>query len=143
MQIQTDVPSLAVPEDVMSKGGRSLLEDHATELYEWLALVRLGSPRVLADDRIDPYLSSYSPPSSFGEPSPSAICKLRWEGFLSPQFLRKILVEVSLAVPSDGWFAFSATSFSKGVGLSRDEMLFLRVPGGNSEYISWEVRGTE
>ncbi|KAL7936423.1 ribonuclease P 40kDa subunit domain-containing protein [Trichoderma chlorosporum] len=55
---------LRVPSTILAQGDREALEYSATEMYEWLSLVRLESPRVEEGDTIDPYLSRYSPPEA-------------------------------------------------------------------------------
>ncbi len=39
----------------------------ALEIYEWLSLVSLESPRILAGDDIDPYLSRYQAPENVSD----------------------------------------------------------------------------
>ncbi|KAM0449968.1 hypothetical protein ACHAO4_006845 [Trichoderma viride] len=56
--------SLRIPSTILAQGDRESLEYSATEMYEWLSLVRLESPRIVTGDTIDPYLSRYSPPEA-------------------------------------------------------------------------------
>ncbi|KAK5996616.1 hypothetical protein PT974_01953 [Cladobotryum mycophilum] len=64
----TGIPQipLQLPSEMLAEGDQEGLEEIATDIYEWLSLVRLESPRVTANDSIDPYLSrgSYPQPGS-------------------------------------------------------------------------------
>lgn len=55
------------------------------DLFEWVGMACLGAQRLEANDRVDPYVSVYSPPS----PSQvGTITHLRWRGLLSPAFVK-------------------------------------------------------
>ncbi|KAI5831596.1 hypothetical protein K523DRAFT_300063 [Schizophyllum commune Tattone D] len=57
-------------------------------LFEWVGLAALSSPRLSIHDRSDPYIAIYEPPeaSLVGNAT-----HLRWRGLLSPAFLKSIL----------------------------------------------------
>ncbi|KAL8929884.1 MAG: hypothetical protein Q9208_001028 [Pyrenodesmia sp. 3 TL-2023] len=60
-------------------------------LSEWLSLVSLQSPRVHADDEIDPYLSRYSKPD--GDLTEiKKLVVLKWSGFIPAEWLRQLFI---------------------------------------------------
>lgn len=163
-------PPLAMPSALPQEWDRELLQEFAADTYEWLSLVRLQSPRVLATDDVDPYISSYCVPagdsvagaialgdaSSVAQNSPiqpsktqtppatdvdtGRVCVVSWQGLLSSAFVRELLVSALQAVPSAGWFSLSATTFAKGLVGDVDETCVLRMPGSQAEYLLWEIR---
>ena len=46
------------------------------------------APRLLANDRCDPYISAYTPP---GTSRVSTIMRVCWRGLLSPEFTQRIV----------------------------------------------------
>ncbi|TXC01032.1 hypothetical protein FocTR4_00008845 [Fusarium oxysporum f. sp. cubense] len=134
-------PSLDVDPEVLSENDRESLEYFATEVYEWLSLIRLGSSRVEPRDSIDPYLSRYSVPGD--DPKESKVCKLSWEGFMSAQWLRGLLMDVLVACPSRTWFSLSATSFSRSVSGNSDDLTILRPPSAAGRYLMWETKSSD
>ncbi|GKT83966.1 ribonuclease P 40kda subunit [Colletotrichum tofieldiae] len=123
MHVQT--APLAIPNEVIQNGDRPDLEDFATETYEWLSLIRLRSPRVDAEDNIDPYLSRYRVPSGTDADTPahSKVCKITWQGFFTSDWVRSVLINALVALPSRAWVSLSATSFSKGMAGDSSEAL--------------------
>jgi ribonucleases P/MRP protein subunit RPP40 len=113
------------------------------ELYEWLSLIRLESPRVMAGDEIDSYLSRYSLPRDHGDVNTAALCTVRWQGFISPSWVRQVLVDVLLAIPARSWFALSSTKLGTGIGGSHAECTIFRPPDAPGEFILWDVHGHE
>ncbi|CVL01470.1 uncharacterized protein FMAN_07762 [Fusarium mangiferae] len=134
-------PSLDVDPEILSENDRESLEYFATEVYEWFSLIRLGSSRVEPCDSIDPYLSRYSVPGN--DPKESKVCKLSWEGFMSAQWLRGLLMDVLVACPSRTWFSLSATSFSRSVSGNSDDLTILRPPSAAGRYLMWETRSSD
>ncbi|WZH43440.1 ribonuclease P 40kDa subunit [Fusarium acuminatum] len=134
-------PSLEVGPEVLAENDREALEWFATESYEWVSLVRLGSPRVESQDSIDPYLSRYCVPGE--ATSASKICKLSWEGFMSAPWLRGLLMEVLAACPSGTWFSLSATCFSKSVSGNSDDLTILKPPNAAGKYLMWEIKASD
>ena len=149
------LPPLSRPASLLVGGGqgsdRLETEEDVTELYEWLALVRLGSPRVQAADNIDPYLSRYQVPVSSDDDAaaPSgAICTLRWSGFLSPTWACQTLLDVLIALQSSSsfstsspWLSMSVSGFSSSMGLAGDgaECTFFRPADAPREFLLWDV----
>ncbi len=82
--------------DVIAENG--FFEDWALERQEWLGLVALQSPRVRADDEIDPYLSRYSVPDS-GSAMVSDLVVLQWSGFIPALWIRSLWIRL--------WFGLS------------------------------------
>lgn len=121
-------------------GDRDEYEDFATNIYEWLSLLRLESPRILSGDDIDPYLSRYRAPGDSQDQQPAALCKISWQGFLSSAWARKTLVDLILALPAKTWFSFSATTFSSGMIAESADFTFLRPPESPREYFGWEIK---
>lgn len=114
-------------------------EDFATELYEWLSLVRLQSPRIRVGDQIDPYLSRYQLP----EGSQGKICMISWQGFLAPSWTRQTLIDIITTLPPKAWFSLSTTTLSAGLAGNNSECTFLRLPDASGEFLLWEVKGHE
>ncbi|KAJ0268213.1 hypothetical protein COL940_013617 [Colletotrichum noveboracense] len=142
---QVQMAPLTVPSETIESGDRPSLEDYATETYEWLSLIRLQSPRVAAGDNIDPYLSRYQTPMPLDSASPphDKICKITWQGFFTPAWVRSVLINALVALPSRAWFSLSATSFSKGLVGDSTEVAFLRPPESPGHYLFWEIKGDE
>ncbi|KAF0317997.1 ribonuclease P 40kDa subunit [Colletotrichum asianum] len=142
---QVQMAPLTVPSEAIESGDRPGLEDYATETYEWLSLIRLQSPRVAAGDNIDPYLSRYQTPTPLDSASPphDKICKITWQGFFTPAWVRSVLITALVALPSRAWFSLSATSFSKGLVGDSTEVAFLRPPESPGHYLFWEIKGDE
>ncbi|KAI1430409.1 ribonuclease P 40kDa subunit-domain-containing protein [Xylaria sp. FL1777] len=137
------IPPLGIPSALLTDPSRQELGDYATELYEWLSLVRLESPRVKLCDNIDPYLSTYTVPGDPTETSEGRLCKVSWEGFLPPGWAADTLAEVIRTLPPKAWFSFSATPFTQGVmGLGAD-CTIMRPPTSPGEYVLWEIKGHE
>ena len=63
------------------------------EIYEWLSLVGLQSPRVVLGDAIDPYLSRYQVPNDNSENTMNLVT-LTWTGFLPAQWVRGLFAEL-------------------------------------------------
>ncbi|KAH7144088.1 ribonuclease P 40kDa subunit [Dactylonectria macrodidyma] len=132
---------LDIASETLANADRSSFEEGATECYEWLSLIRLGSPRVEPQDNIDPYLSRYQVPGDAeGQVS---VCKLSWQGFVSSVWLHKLLVGTVAACPSTAWFSLSASCFSKHVPGGGDEIMILRPPVVGAKYLMWEINVSE
>ncbi|KAF4978899.1 hypothetical protein FZEAL_4785 [Fusarium zealandicum] len=134
-------PSLEVEPEVLANIDREALEYTATEVYEWISLVRLGSPRVESGDSIDPYLSRYSVPWDADEKA--TVCKLSWQGFMSAEWLRGLLMDILVTCPSGTWFSLSATCFSKSVTGNGNDLTILRPPAAAGKYLMWETKASE
>ncbi|KAF7545426.1 hypothetical protein G7Z17_g9178 [Cylindrodendrum hubeiense] len=132
---------LDIPSEIIGDADRSALEEAATECYEWLSLIRLGSPRVAPQDNIDPYLSRYQVPGDAEKEV--TVCKLSWQGFISSRWIHKLLVDIIVTCPSATWFSMSATCFSKNVPGSGDEVMIIRPPVAGTNYLMWETKVSE
>lgn len=134
--VQTTTPPLATLKPDLSSPNPDF-EELATDLYEWLSLVRLASPRVEAADEIDSYLSGYRVPGD--APGDCGVRRVSWRGFMPGAWVRDVLVRVLVAVPGRSWVGFSATAFGKGPG-DEAECTFFRPPESGGEYLFWEMR---
>lgn len=132
---------LRVPASILAEGDRSGLEETATELYEWLSLHRLQSPRATIGDFVDPFLSRYSIPS--GEGGHDQICLLSWQGFLPSSWLRDLVTDALAACSPHQWVAISSTNFSRALPGNADDLMLLRASGNANEYLMWEVKGSD
>ncbi|KAI1467678.1 ribonuclease P 40kDa subunit-domain-containing protein [Daldinia caldariorum] len=138
--ISAKMPSLKPPATILSNQSRLDLDEFATDLYEWLSLVRLDSPRINVDDKIDPYLSSYAVPGDLDDLSEGKLCRISWQGFVPPRWTRQTLVDVILALPAKSWFSLSTTTFARDIiGDSADCTIF-RPPNASGEYLLWDIR---
>jgi ribonuclease P/MRP protein subunit RPP40 len=137
------IPLLKPSSEILQKQNRLDLDEYATDIYEWLSLVRLGSPRLASDDTIDPYLSSYAVPGASAGACEGRVAKISWEGFIAPTWVRKLLAEVILSSPSDAWFSLSVSSLAKTTIGDCTECTVLRPPSSAGEYVLWDVRGHE
>ncbi|CAG8444001.1 8637_t:CDS:10 [Diversispora eburnea] len=61
------------------------------KIYDWLGMVSLKSQRLLAHDRIDPYISVYSPPEPYKMGDGTL---LRWTGFIPSAIILSIFKSV-------------------------------------------------
>ncbi|KAI0541293.1 ribonuclease P 40kDa subunit-domain-containing protein [Xylaria digitata] len=137
------IPPLGVPPAVVTDQTRQELGEYATEIYEWLSLVRLESPRVKPCDSIDSYLSTYTVPSDPSGCEEGRLCKISWRGFMPPSWAASILAELIRAFPPKAWFSFSITPFTRvAVGLGADCSI-MRPPNCPGEYVLWEIKGHE
>lgn len=69
------------------------LQDKCGSLSEWLAMISIESPRVSADDDVDPYLSRYSVPD-VDNAKPSELVSLKWHGFASSKWIMQLLFQL-------------------------------------------------
>lgn len=67
------------------------LRDHCDALCEWLAMVALASPRVSAEDSVDPYLSRYEVPN-VEQAQPSSLVNLKWQALIPSQWIMQLLL---------------------------------------------------
>lgn len=137
-ELNVTLPPLTPPSDLIFETPN--LPDSVSEIYEWLSLIRLQSPRVASTDIIDPYLSRYQPPGESDEHTTAKLCAITWEGFLPHNFARQMLVEVILKLPSREWFSLAVSSFSKNFPGDAAECTILRPPKLPGEYLLWDVR---
>lgn len=136
----TAVPPLVPPPGIIADSGDEGLPAFAGEIYEWLSLLRLESPRVSSADSVDPYLSRYRTPREPDQWPVARLVTVVWEGLLPPYLARNLLVGTILALPSQSWFAMSVSAFPKGFSGDAAETTFLRPPGSPSEFLLWDIR---
>lgn len=67
------------------------MQETCGSLSEWIAMVQLGSPRVSADDDVDPYLSRYVVPDA-GQTRTTDLISLKWHGFISSKWIMQLFV---------------------------------------------------
>ncbi|OTA55592.1 ribonuclease P 40kDa subunit [Hypoxylon sp. EC38] len=136
----TKVPLLKPPPAILESQNRLDLDEFATDIYEWLSLIRLESPRVNVSDKIDPYLSGYAVPGNPEDVQEGKLCRISWQGFIPPKWTQQILADVILALPSKSWFSLSVTSFARGIIGDSADCTILRPPGAPGEYFLWDIR---
>lgn len=130
----------AVTAEISSEVETQELPETLSDIYEWLSLIRLQSPRVSLKDSVDPFISRYQLPVEGSDEDPTEICTVTWEGLLPPNFAQKLLVGAILRLPSRDWVALSISSFSKGFHGDGAECTMLRPPESPGEYLLWEVK---
>ncbi|RYO93524.1 hypothetical protein DL764_007973 [Monosporascus ibericus] len=135
------IPTLMPPQAVLERNNKLELDEYATDVYEWLSLIRLGSPRILASDKVDPYLSTYAVPGGAEDVSEGRLCKVSWEGFISSAWTRQLLADIILALPSKSWFSLSVTTFAKSIVGDCTECTIFRPPDSPGEYFLWDING--
>jgi ribonuclease P/MRP protein subunit RPP40 len=112
-------------------------QEFAAETHEWLSLVSLDSPRVKSTDKIDPFLSRYTPP---GNPDTTdSLVKVTWTGFISPSWTHKTFVQNFLAIPRKSWLSYYVGSFGETWNGEGKNSTILKVPDASNEYVLWEV----
>ncbi|KAI9731668.1 MAG: hypothetical protein M1818_007798 [Claussenomyces sp. TS43310] len=103
--IKISMPRLEPPSDPGAPDDDDFGE-HSVNLYEWLSLIALESPRVTIDDQIDAYLSRYAPPESrSAEPVIAEVVKVTWTGFISASWAHNVFVQTLIVATSKTWFA--------------------------------------
>ncbi|KAI5921492.1 ribonuclease P 40kDa subunit [Camillea tinctor] len=138
--LAVNVPPLTPPQVFLEGDDQSDLDEYATDIYEWLSLIRLESPRLSTSDTIDPYLSSYTIPGNPDDTHSGELCKVSWQGFISPDWVRRTFADVIQGVPLKSWFSLSATSFTRGMADDGTDCTVLRLPDTPGEYFLWEIK---
>ncbi|KAF2274571.1 uncharacterized protein EI97DRAFT_422272 [Westerdykella ornata] len=117
-------------------------EEESLALLEWLHLIFLESPRVRAEDHIDPFLSRYEVPDlGFGVETRKMV-RVRWRGFIAPQFVR----EVFLAVRKEALKIEKEDHDGEGGTRNEEEGRWIAVTGegfGGDWYTMVQVAGRE
>jgi ribonuclease P/MRP protein subunit RPP40 len=117
--IITDISVPSIP-----NGRKELSYTYAEELFEWVGLIGIDSPRLRAGDSIDPYLCRYQVPREYnaedqeveeGQSSHTAsVVRMRWRGFASPHFIKNVLVSAEQAsIEHKNWVAVNACGFGR------------------------------
>jgi ribonucleases P/MRP protein subunit RPP40 len=138
-QIEVELPRLQPP-----NGHKDMYEDDfgdfSVEMYEWISLISLGSPRVDPKDRVDPFLSRYTPPSAeLHSLKVTDVVKITWNGFTSSPWAYKIFVQTLLEAKPDMWFSFAVLGFKESIPRESGDCTVLKLPGVGNEYMLWEV----
>ncbi|KAF7770458.1 hypothetical protein Agabi119p4_6432 [Agaricus bisporus var. burnettii] len=63
-------------------------EHDTSALHEWVGMAGLHAERLFANDRVDPYVALYDPPTTSRVGN---IVHLRWTGFLPPEFVQLMI----------------------------------------------------
>ena len=132
---------LEIPSQARAEANRARFEMEANELYEWLSLIRLESPRIEVGHQVDSYLSRYDLPQA--PASTTKLDKVSWQGFISPRWLRETLASVFTESSSKIWFALSASQFFRKDSTVGNEVLLLKSSKSAGEYIMWEIKSHE
>ncbi|KAL1988258.1 hypothetical protein VTN96DRAFT_233 [Rasamsonia emersonii] len=112
------------------------IRDYCNDISEWLALVSLDSPRVSANDNIDPYLSRYAVPQQDLAKS-SATVSLKWHGLIPSQWIIHLFISILreriLREPHpNAWFALSCSALGRDAVESKDGYTILYLPASGS-----------
>ena len=126
---------------IVASGDRPAMEAAAADLYEWLSLVRLDSPRIQTGDSIDAYLSRYDAPDA--ATGSMKLCVLSWHGLINSTWLHQLAMSVVIKLPRQAWFAIAATELSGSLSGASREVMLLRPDQPKGEYLMWEVQGSE
>ncbi len=135
--IASDVP-MEIMSELTRNGDRQCMTETTTELYEWLSLVRLGSPRTMHGNSIDPYLSRYKPPAE--QSGPVNICCVRWTGLINAAWSSSLLTDLLAHCPPGSWFALSATEIAASEMGGGNETTVLRLPTAAQQFMVWEIK---
>ncbi|KAM3071325.1 hypothetical protein ACMFMF_007796 [Clarireedia jacksonii] len=134
--IEVKMPLLKPTVEIDDSNGADF-QDFAVEVHEWLSLVSLESPRVKSADKIDPFLSRYTPP---GNPDTTDnLVKVTWTGFISPSWAYKAFVQALLTIPRKSWFSYYIGGFGETWNGEGRNSTILKVPDASNEYVLWEV----
>ena len=130
-----------ISSDILLEGDRANLEIEACELYEWLSLIRLQSPRVASADGIDDFLARYYTPQQ--PQGVVEVCKISWQGFIGPHWLRQLVAILLTTSSQRSWFAVTATQFSRNISGICNELTLLKAAEKPSEYLLWNIESPE
>jgi len=138
------MPSLYPPTDSLGAnsraGSRPDFEEFAVDIYEWLSLIAIESPRVNDDDQIDRFLSRYAPPDpATTDAETTELIKITWRGFLSASWAHKAFVQGLLAATSNTWLSFGVSGFHDSWSSDSQDCTVLKLPGAANEYVMWQV----
>ncbi|KZT07302.1 uncharacterized protein LAESUDRAFT_812290, partial [Laetiporus sulphureus 93-53] len=110
------VPALKLTPCPTDTEEREDWQEEVSTLFEWVGMACLGAQRLRINDKVDPYLAVYIPPTSSRVGSVSHI---RWTGLLSPAFVSRILSAATYASLSHVsstkfWHSLHGRSFVQG-----------------------------
>ncbi|ESK96471.1 ribonuclease p protein subunit [Moniliophthora roreri MCA 2997] len=100
------IPVIQIPAQPSKRDAESVEneEDLRKGLFEWVGMAGLGSQRLLANDRVDPFVAVYD------APTPNVVgtvTHLRWSGFLPPSFVQAV-IDCVTSVPNSKHFQSSS-----------------------------------
>lgn len=92
----THLPNVLVPKLCVEDLSGLYDEEDALALHEYILLLSLGSPRVAANDVIDPHLSRYEVPAFEMDRGVETrgMVRVRWKGFIGPGFVKDVYLMV-------------------------------------------------
>ncbi|KAI2626274.1 ribonuclease P 40kDa subunit [Xylaria nigripes] len=137
------IPQLKVPSVVLEEENRQDMDEYASEVYEWISLVRLESPRVNSGDDIDPFLSTYAVPGNPSEVDEARLCKISWQGFIPPSWAANTLANLIRILPPQAWFSLSTTPITRSAMSRGADCTIMRPPMSAGEYVLWDVKGLD
>ncbi|MCJ1329246.1 hypothetical protein MMC10_005925 [Thelotrema lepadinum] len=142
------VPPLSFPQPLASTSTQPptqyTRDESALDILEFLGLLTLSSPRIEADDDVDPYLCRSSTLDQESATSQDIVI-LRWRGFISESWVRGVfaLCWANLVDEEEAWFALSAVAFRTEAVEGRDGFVVLMPPRGSSTAIGEDERSGE
>lgn len=113
-------------------------EESGVDLYEWLSLLRLGSPRIDPNDNIDPYLSRYQAGSK--DVNQLKVCRITWHGLIGTDWFRDLARNVLAACPRQSWLSIIATRSRRVETGGNAELTLLRPSGAGDQYVMWQIK---
>lgn len=111
--------------------------EFAVDIYEWLSLISLESPRVNSGDNIDRFLSRYDQPIS--SDTAGELVKVTWIGFIPPSWAHSTFIQALLAAPKDSWFSYYVGGFSKNWNGESKSCTILKQPDVPNDFVLWQV----
>ncbi|KAL3476334.1 ribonuclease P 40kDa subunit-domain-containing protein [Aspergillus californicus] len=138
--VRTTYENIATPSfsdmPITEETSESEFKDLCGEVSEWLAMVALRSPRVSADDDIDPYLCRYDEPE-IGERKASDLISLKWHGFIPSKWITQLFITLFRGTApriceTSAWFSLSASSLGRDAIEGKDGYTIMVLPPGSS-----------
>ncbi|PVI08445.1 hypothetical protein DM02DRAFT_548743 [Periconia macrospinosa] len=142
--VVTSLPSTLVPSITVTDLPHLYDREDTLDLYEYLQMLSLASPRVSAHDSVDPHLSRYEVPTLVSaKPRTRNMVRVRWQGLISPQFVR----EVFLMVRKEGLKVDKGEQDGEGVSQGGAEERWIAMSagafGGTNAWTTMQWAGTE
>ncbi|BDD58466.1 hypothetical protein MPDQ_003419 [Monascus purpureus] len=139
--IATHRPNFLVPPlekmDINENTPEEDLRENCDTLCEWLAMVSLDSPRLSADDSIDPYLSRYQVPC-VEDAAATNLISLKWHGLISPKWIVKLFVlllkETAKISTSPEWLALASAALGRDAVEGKDGYTILALPAAGQSH---------
>ncbi|KAG5925545.1 hypothetical protein E4U42_004187 [Claviceps africana] len=122
-------------------GSRRELQEVGLQVYEWLSLLRLESPRVQSGDSIDTFLSRYKAVGGeYSEGEQSDVCRISWVGLIGSTWFQALVDDVLAVHPAEGWLSVSSNGFDD-VNMSGkgSELVLLRPSKRDDQYMMWTL----